>query len=91
MIIQWFAEMFYKVITGLLGWIHMPNLPSGITETVSEYLLMLNNTAFSLFRLFVPDNIVEIGIPILLAITAFKYGYYFVMWILKKIPAAAIN
>lgn len=91
MIVQWFAEMFYKILTSLLGWINLPHLPDDVINTINEYAALIFEGGFALFYFFVPHNIVTYGIPILLIITAFKYGYFFVMWILKKIPMVGIE
>lgn len=91
MIIQWFAEMFFKVITGLLGWINLPHLNSSVNDGLNDYLNVIFGDGIALFNFFVPQNIYKICIPIVLVITAFKYGYFFVMWILKKIPVAGVS
>lgn len=91
MIVQWFADMFYKILTSLLNWINLPHLPDDVINSIMEYAALILEGGFALFYFFVPHNIVTYGIPILLIITAFKYGYFFVMWILKKIPMVGIE
>lgn len=91
MIVQWFADMFYKILTSLLGWINLPHLPDDVINTIGEYSTLVLDGGFALFYFFVPHNVIKYGIPILLIITAFKYGYFFVMWILKKIPMVGIE
>lgn len=91
MIVQWFAEMFYKILTSLLNWINLPHLPDDVMYSISDVLNIISNGGFALFYFFVPNNVIKYGIPILLIITAFKYGYFFVMWILKKIPMVGIE
>lgn len=91
MIVQWFAEMFYKVITGMLGWINLPNLPGEIYESFGEFIAMIGNNGMALFYFFIPNVLSKVGIPLVLAIMSFKYGYYFVMFILKKIPGFSIS
>lgn len=91
MIVQWFAEMFFKVITSLLNWVNLPNLDSNIVDTLNVYILGFLEAGVSMIQFFIPSNIYKICIPIVLFITAFKYGYFFVMWILKKIPMAGVQ
>ncbi len=91
MIVQWFAEMFFKVITSLLNWVNLPNLDSNIVDTLQEYILGFLESGLPMIQFFIPSNIYKICIPIVLVITAFKYGYFFVMWILKKIPMAGVS
>lgn len=90
MIIQWFAEMIYKVLTGMLGWINLPHLPDDVQNGVAAIFDFVYD-GYGLFNFFVPRNLITVGLPILLVITAFKYGYFFVMWIIKKIPVAGIS
>lgn len=91
MIIQWLAEMFYKIFTGLLSWINLPSLDPEIKSAAIEYIDMIVASGYALFKFFIPDILVKVGLPIILIVSAFKYGYYFVMWIIKKIPMAGIS
>lgn len=91
MIIQWLAEMFYKIFTGLLSWINLPSLDPEIKSAAIEYIDMIVASGYALFNFFIPDILVKVGLPIILIVSAFKYGYYFVMWIIKKIPMAGIS
>lgn len=91
MIVQWFADMFYKVLTGLLGWINIPSMSDDILNSINEFvdMIVVNGTQFFVF--FIPSSVRKVGIPLVLIIIAFKYGYYFIMWILKKIPMAGVE
>lgn len=91
MIIQWLAEMFYKIFTGLLSWINLPSLDPEIKSAVINYIDMIFGTGLVFFKFFIPDILVKVGLPVILIVSAFKYGYYFVMWIIKKIPMAGIS
>lgn len=91
MIIQWFAEMFFKVITGLLNWVNLPHIDPAVINNLSDYLFTCVFVGFDMFTFFVPKNVYTVCIPIVLLVTAFKYGYFFVMWILKKIPMAGVQ
>lgn len=91
MIVQWFAEMFFKVITALLNWIKLPHISESFFDVINEYLNLILGDGIAIFNFFVPQNIYKVCIPIVLTITAFKYGYFFVMWILRKIPMAGVN
>lgn len=91
MILQWFADMFYKLLTGLLGWINLPRMDPSIIGSIDSWIATIFEYGTSLFNFFVPKIVITVGFPILIAITGFKYGYYFIMWILKKIPAVGIK
>lgn len=91
MILQWFAEMIYKVITGLLSWVNIPSLDESIITSITTFIDDVIGNGVAIFKLFIPSVLSRVGIPIVLIIVAFKYGYYFVMFILKKIPMASIS
>lgn len=90
MILQWFAELFYKLFTGLLSWINLPSIENYLDE-VQEVMDMIVNNGSAIFRYFVPSPVIKVGLVLFFAISGFKYGYYLVLWILKKIPAVGIN
>ena len=91
MIVQWFAQMMYKIVTSLLGWINLPHLPEDIDSSLVSFFTLIGDNAQFIFSYFIPGIVIKVGIPIVLIVTAFKYGYYFVMWILKKIPMIGIS
>lgn len=91
MIIQWFAEMFFKVITGLLNWINLPGFPETLWDYLNDFLNIFVDGGLSIFFFFVPSEILSISVTMALITTSFKYGYFFVIWILKKIPLAGIS
>ena len=83
--------MIYKILTGLLNWINMPSLDEQIKSSFTEYVDMIYSSGYAIFKFFIPDVLINVGLPIVLVIFTFKYGYYFVMWIIKKIPMAGIS
>lgn len=91
MIVQWFADMFYKVLTGLFGWINIPRFDDEIVNSINSVLDMIGENGWALFDFLIPSVVSDVGMPLLLIIISFKYGYYFILWILKKIPAFGIE
>lgn len=90
MILQWFAEMFYKLFTALLSWINLPSIADNLDDVQELFDMIVSNGA-AIYRFFVPGSVISVGCVLFLSITGFKYGYYLVLWILKKIPAVGIN
>lgn len=88
MIVQWFAEMIFKILTALLDFI---NLPTFDFSVLVDYIIALFELGSNIVSFLVPDNVINVGIPILLSIISLKYGYLFIMWILHKIPMAGIK
>lgn len=91
MIIERLCNLFQSIIFGLLSWIDIPHIDTSVQESISNYLFLFFGNGQALFNFFVPRNLVTVGLPILLVISGFKYGYYFVMWVLKKIPMLGIE
>lgn len=91
MIVQWFADMFYKILTGLFSWINIPKFDPDILKSINSVISMILQNGGAIFDFFIPSAVTDIGIPLLLVIISFKYGYYFILWILKKIPAFGIE
>lgn len=91
MIVQWFADMFYKVLTALLGFINLPEMNTELVDSIFYHVDLIIENGFVLFKFFIPDYVIRVCFPAVGIILGFKYGYYFVMWILKKIPAVGIN
>ena len=89
MIVQWLANSFYSVITGLLNWINLPTISS--LNDVYAYINLIITNGVDIVKWIIPNNVFTVGFPILIAIVLFKYGYFLVMWILKKIPMASIH
>ena len=90
MIFYHVAELFYTLITGLLNGISIPQFSSSIFSYVNQFFTVLQNGA-GLFAYFMPIDVIRICFPILLVIISSEYIYYFVMWILKKIPLVGIE
>lgn len=91
MILQWFAESFYNIFTKLLGWLTLPKIDDNVVSSIEDYISLIVEYGESIFTFFVPSYIYKSALILLLAIVGFKYGYYLVMWILKKIPMVGIN
>lgn len=85
MILVRLAEMIYSLVTSVLSFI---NLPSGdeVFDSLYQFTDLILSNGKSIFLFFVPEFCYQILIPIVLVIFVLKYMYYFVLWILNKIP-----
>lgn len=86
-VINFLTELFMK----MLSFINIPKFPADIMAHLNEYIDLIFNNGTKLLTLFVPIGIVKYGLPLVIAIIAAKYLYYFVMWIIKKIPMAGMS
>jgi hypothetical protein len=89
MLIQKLATMFRSIVFGLLGWINLPK--AEFLDEVKEFLLGVVDTGSSLVLFFVPSSTIKIALGITATLCVFKYGYYLVIWIMKKIPVASVS
>lgn len=89
MILQWFANTFKEIVFALLGWVNIPS-PDFFNEIISVVDMAISN-GMSLLVFFIPSYVIQSSITIFLVLETFKYGYFLVMWILRKIPAVGIN
>ena len=90
MFIESLCNLVYTVITALLNWVNIPDFPENMINAFASGLEIVYN-GMSLLVYFLPRNVWQYGIKILLAIIAFEYLYYIIMWILKKIPVLGIE
>ncbi len=86
MILVKLAEIIFNLVTKLLSFI---NLPSGdeVFDRLYEYTDMIISNGKAIFMYFVPEFLYKVLLPIVLVIFTLKYVYYFVLWIINKIPA----
>lgn len=89
MLIEKLCDLFFKVFTTLLNFINLPSMPD--LASISNYITMIIDNGAVLVNYFIPKNIFVIGLPLLIIISTFQYVYYFIMWIIHKIPAASIR
>lgn len=76
-------KVLIKFIFTLLP--NLPNVPSSIVNTVSEYIkLICDNSTFLSF--FIDVSYVKIIIEILIVLFGFRESYKFIMWIYHKLP-----
>lgn len=91
MIIESLCNLIYKVVTTLLNWVNIPSLGSDFLSSFNTVLTLALTNARGIISLFIPWRIVQIGIPIVLVVVSVRVLYPLVMWVLRKIPVAAIS
>lgn len=89
MIVEKFANLFAAIFFKLFANLDIPKI-----ETLDDYNsfvsdLLNNGKNWLLF--FVPSATLKVALTITIAMILIKYGYYLVMWILRKIPIASVN
>lgn len=90
MIIETILNALVALVKGVFGWISFPAVSDDFYEALNVFIELLENGR-SLINLFLPWELVRIGLPLVLFIMNFEHIYYFVVWILKKIPMLNIK
>lgn len=89
MIVEKFANIFASIFFKLFANLDIPKIKAldDFNAFVSD--ILKNGKNWLLF--FVPSATIKVALTITIAMILIKYGYYLVMWILRKIPVASIN
>lgn len=91
MIIESICNMIIKLLTTLLGVVHIPRIPEEIYTSVNtniEYMIM---RASEMIDLVIPYSVAKVLVGIVISIELGVHIYHFVMWVLKKIPMLGIS
>lgn len=91
MIVQWFCDLFYLIFTTLLSWVNIPSLGEETISDVVNYIDLIVSDSLSFLFLLIPYTTAKVLITLSITMYVVIYGYYFVMWILKKVPAVGIH
>lgn len=93
MIVEGILNALKSVIFGLFSWIDLPNSADygdGFYDAL-ELLADILISSQGIINLFLPWEIVKFGFPIIIVVMNFEHIYYFVMWVIKKIPMLGIK
>lgn len=90
MIIEGLLSVIKKLLTLLLSPIDIPSLPSGVQEVISKGMNYIID-GLGIFASFTHYQFIMALISIVLVIESAFLLYKFVLWLLRKVPAAAIE
>lgn len=88
----WFIILgaFIAIIVAYILIIQFPSLASQVS-TVLDAIIYYLSQAMGIVWLFVPQQLTVVLVSLSISIEVIVLGYKFVMWILRKIPTAAID
>lgn len=89
MIVEKFANLFASIFFKLFSNLYIPQLDA--LDDFQQMIDDLMSYGKNWLLFFVPAKTLQAALIITIAMVAIKYGYYLIMWILKKIPVAGIN
>lgn len=90
MIIEGLLSVIKKLLTLLLSPIDIPSLPSDVQQVITTAMNYIID-GLGIFSAFTHYQFIMSLVAIVLVIEVAFLLYKFVMWLLRKIPAAAIE
>lgn len=91
MIIESICNMFFKFLTSVLSFIHIPQIPEDVLSSVNSTIDTIITRGSELIELFMPYNIAKVLLLIVISIELAVYVYHFVIWLMKKIPMLGMS
>lgn len=91
MIISSLLNLVYKIFNVLFSPINIPSFDEESVNAVNDFLSTIFEDSETIIGLFIPWTVVNVLIPIVIAVVVAVPLYHFVMWILKKIPFLGVN
>lgn len=91
MIINALLNAVYKIFSVLFTPISIPSFPNDAVSSVNDILTTIFDNSESIIGLFIPWAVVNILLPIVIALELALPVYHLIMWILKKIPFLGVS
>lgn len=91
MIIKSLLNLVYNIFSVIFSPIHIPSFDADSISAVDNVLCMIFDDSEAIIGLFIPWAVVNIILPIIIALSLAIPVYHLVMWILKKIPFLGVS
>lgn len=91
MIINALLTLVYNIFSVIFSPIHIPSFDEGSITSINNVLSMIFDDSEAIIGLFIPWTVVNIILPIIIALSLALPVYHLVMWILKKIPFLGVS
>lgn len=85
MIIMALLELIFGILKILFGWMSLPDMPVEITEVIDQVKNYIID-GLPIIWCFFDKRITTICLGVSLAAYNFEKVYYFLMWIIAKLP-----
>lgn len=85
MIIKGILDIIFGLLKILFGWINLPDMPEVITNIIDQVVGYIVE-GLPVVWVFFDKQVVSVALVLVLAIVNFDKLYYFIMWLLKKLP-----
>lgn len=89
MLFELLCNTIYDIITSLFFWVSIPQFDS--MNAMREIYIMAVTNGVGIFTFFIDGKLVGTGCGLVIAVEGFIQVYYFVMWLLKKIPMLGVK
>ena len=91
MIINALLNLVYNIFSVIFSPINIPSFDNDSITAVDNVLTMIFDDSEAIIGLFIPWAVVNIILPIIIALALAVPAYHLVMWILKKIPFLGVS
>lgn len=85
MILKGILDIIFGLLKTLFGWIDLPDMPETITNVIDQVIGYIVD-GLPVIWVFFDKQVVTVVLVLVLAIVNFDKIYYFIMWLLKKLP-----
>ena len=85
MILKGILDIIFGLLKTLFGWIDLPDMPEVITNVIDQVISYITD-GLPVIWVFFDKQVVTVAFVLVLAIVNFDKIYYFIMWLLKKLP-----
>ena len=85
MIIKGILDIIFGLLKVLFGWIDIPDMPETITNVIDQVIVYIVD-GLPVIWVFFDKQVVTVALVLVLALVNFDKIYYFIMWLLKKLP-----
>lgn len=85
-------KLLFQLVTGIINLIpfSLPGLPDGVAAILDTFKIYLMS-GMGMIKSYTHWNYLTTLLVIVIAMDGVFYGYKFVMWIIRKIPALSIK
>lgn len=83
-------DWLYNIVKFCFSWINIPSFPSGLADSIDNFLSLVFDN-LSLLGFFIRPATIRLVVPILLIVINFELIYKLVMWIIRKLPFISVQ
>lgn len=91
MIINALLNAVFKIFNVIFSAINIPSIPEDTLQAIDDLFTVIFDNSESIIGLFIPWTVVNVLLPIIIALEIALPVYHLLMWILRKIPFLGVS